>query len=437
MSRAWTALAVALATALVAAPVLAQQRAPAEEDAAAAKKKSKPRLTLDLGAEEAYESNVPYTELLSQDDFSTRGTARLTAILPITRGQVELGAEGGANVYRTVKGLDHYTWGFLGAVEHRMTRRSELKLQGRSSHGYARDLANLNVASTLPPLTLMRSDSAEAGFRQRLGRAFDLRLEGRGESFRFDSPLQRDGWTAGGRLGFENAFSPGFALGIDAVYGRTASSPDATIPPGAAVVPGTTVALNPAYTIEVASAVATLRWRMTRALALEAEGGVARFGPVSDPVAGGADGSGGTSTPAPPAARPPYLVPTEPSTTPTLAANLSCTVGPHTLTAIASRRIEQTYGIGTIGVNRVLALEYRLALARWASFLLRGSNNQNVASDGFVLSKGRSASAGLDCSLPADFTARLSYAYWDRQDPDRDWRSHTVALGLSKRFSWR
>lgn len=435
MSRAWPALA--LAAALVAAPVLAQQRAAAEEDEDT-KKKSKPRLTLDLGAEESYESNVPYTQLLSQDDFSTRGTGRLTAILPITRGQVELGAEGGANVYRTVKGLDRYTWGFLGAIEHRMSRRSELKLQGRSSHGYARDLANLDVAGTLAPLTLMRNESAEAGFRQRIGRGFDLLLEGRGERFRFDSPLLRDGWAAGGRAGFENAFSPGFALGIDATYGRTATSPDDTIPPGATVVPGTTIAVGPAYTIEVGSAVATLRWRMTRALVLRAEGGVARFGPVGDTAAAAADGSTGTDTPAPPAARPTgYVVPTEPSTTPTLAANLSCTVGPHTLTAIASRRIEQTYGIGAIGVNRVLALEYRLALARWASFLLRGSDNHNVASDGFLLSTGRSASAGLDCSLPADFTARLSYSYWDRQDPERDWRSHTVAVGLSKRFSWR
>jgi hypothetical protein len=210
--------------------------------------------------------------------------------------------------------------------------------------------------------------------------------------------------------------------------------------PGTPVVPGTVVEPRLGHTIEVGSAVATLRLRLARGVVLRAEGGAARYGPVGEPVvstAGSTAGSTATTTTTPATTTSHDPVPTVPGTTPTVAANLSCTAGPNTLTAIASRRIEQTYGIGAIGVNRVLALEYRLALARWATFLVHGADTHNSAPDGFLLSQGRTLSVGFDCALPADITARLTYSYWDQHEPDRDWRSHTVALGLSKRFTWR
>jgi hypothetical protein len=54
-----------------------------------------------------------------------------------------------------------------------------------------------------------------------------------------------------------------------------------------------------------------------------------------------------------------------------------------------------------------------------------------------VLVSGHSATAGFDFRLPAKATLRTTYSYWDQQDPVRDWRNHTVAVGLSKRFDWR
>jgi hypothetical protein len=370
---------------------------------------------------------VPYTQGLGTDDFVSRGTARLSAALPITRGVVEIAAEGGANVYRTVKGLDRYTWGGDLALEQRVSRRSEIELRARSSRGYARDNPNLGVAGILYPLTLMRSDTAEAGWKQRIGRQLDLRLDGRGELYRFESPQQQDGWSAGGRVGIENAFSERFALGAEGRYGRTATDPQVAVPP--------LVGRRFGQTIEVASALATARAGLARHVELRLRGGVARFGAVGDPV----PPEGPASPAAPGVVLPPgpELVPQRARTTPELGAELESTFGKHVFTALASRRIEQSYGVGSIGINRVFSLGYRGQFAPWVTLTLIGTDNHNAAPDATLLSSGRTASGSFDFNIPLQFAARLTYAYWDRQDPYRDWRSHTVSAALSKKFDWR
>ena len=422
------ALAAFVAALLCAAgPASAQERASREERKKDEANKRKPRLSLDIEGEEAYESNVPYTQVLGEDDFVTRGTARLSAALPITRGLFELGAEGGVNVYRTVKGLDRYTWGVDASVEQRVSRRAELTLEARSSRDFARDNPNLDVSGTLYPLTLMRSDTAEGGWRQRIGRRLDLRLDARGELYRFESPQQQDGWSAGVRLGLENAFGERLAVGAEGAYGRTAADPQVAVPP--------LVGARFGQTIEVASALANVRIGLLKEVELRLEGGLARFAAVGEPVAPE------LVTPAPADGSAPLvpveLVAQEPQTTPQLGATLEATFGRHVLTGLASRRIEQSYGVGTIGVNRVFSLGYRGQLARWLTVNLIGTDNRNAAPDSTPLSSGRSASASVDFTMPMQFGARLTYSYWDRQDPQRDWRSHTVSAALSKKFDWR
>ena len=438
--RRANAAGLALAALVAALPASGQELHTADPYRRDPAGRQRTRWSFDLGAEEGYESNVPYTDFVGQDDFVTRATARLGVIAPIRRGLVELAGEGGLNVYRTVQGLNRFTWGGAGRLDHRFNRRSQIEAEARVSENYARTDPRLLVNGSLPPLTLTRSDSLDVLWRQGLSQELQARVVGRAERFRFDAPGLQNGWTADGRAGLEYSFNRRFALGVAGEYARTATSPSTV--PTLATPEGDLFS----RTYEVVQAVGTLRYEIVKRLELSLEAGYARFQSVlSDgsipatttptTTTTATDGSGTVV----PAANGPVTSPVPlyaPTGTPTVAANLTGIVGRHTIGAIASQRVEQTYGVGAVGINRTLGLNYRLALARWAVFNLSGAYNHNSSPDLTVLSSGRVVMAGFDFTLPAGVSTRLNYSYWDRVDAYRDWNEHMVTVGISKRFEW-
>jgi opacity protein-like surface antigen len=305
-------------------------------------------------------------------------------------------------------------------MEHRFTRRSRIEAHARVAQAFARDDPRLNATGALPPMTPTRSESAEVLWRESLTHRLETRVDGRAERFRFDAPGLQDGWTAGARAGLEYSLRRRVGAGVAGEYARTATSPSTTPDVGTPVVD------TLGRTFEIASVVATLRLELERHLSLWLEGGAARFQSVLDGAATAASATG-----------PLAIYP--PTTTPTGAATLTGTVGRHTLSAAASRRIEQTYGVGAVGINRMLGLVYRLELARWAAFTLTGTDNHSSAPDATTVSDGHSATAGFDFPLSAEVSLRTTYSYWEQRDTAhaRDWRDHTVSVGFSKRFRWR
>jgi hypothetical protein len=244
----------------------------------------------------------------------------------------------------------------------------------------------------------------------------------------------QDGWSAGSQLELEYDLGERYGLGTETLYGRTSTDPNPGVPP--------LIAPRLGQTIEVASALATARADLLRAagpstdrprLQLRVKAGVAWFGPVGEAVFP----EGGVVLPGEPQLIAPQLLAPGTQTTPQLEAVLETTFGRHAFTATASRRIEQSYGVGAIGINRVFSIDYQGQWAPWLAMSAVASDNSNEAPDATPLSSGRSASASFDVTLPYQFAIRLSYSYWDRQDPFRDWRSHTVSAALAKQFAWR
>ncbi len=150
----------------------------------------RPGWMLQLQAEGAYESNVPFAPVVGQSDYVSLLTGRLAKVFGWRRGTFELGADGGATFYRTVTGLNRYTWSGDGTGQHRLGRYTIAKLQVRSAQAYARDDPRLTLTGALPPLVLARSDEALGSVSWRFARAWQATIEGRGERFHFSPQTQ-------------------------------------------------------------------------------------------------------------------------------------------------------------------------------------------------------------------------------------------------------
>ncbi len=382
---------------------------------------------LDLAVQGDYESSVPFAPVLGEDDYVSRVNGRLAHAFALRRGTLEIGADGGGAFYRTVTGLNRFTWAAYVTGQQRLARRLSATLQARSAQAYARDDPRLTLAGTLPPLVPTRSDTGLVDVRWEFTRSWRLAGEGRIESFRFGSyqpvsadgttpaaevtpppgsvsqpPLVlRDGWTAAGRTMLEHLWSRRTSLGTAFQYERTSTL---------------------GQTVEVLSAFATANLPLMRDLDLRAEGGVARTGGLT-PVAGVA------------LAQP--VASSDNQFTPAGLAALAWHGGSHALDLELARRVQQAYGVGTIGIARSGTLTYVLLLHRAVKFNLSGTLAQNEGIDSSLQSRSRSVAAGFDFALPGGLAARTTYSYWSMVDPFHTYNDQIVSVALSYRLDWR
>jgi len=352
--------------------------------------RAEPPWVLNLGVQEAYESNSEYGAVEGEDEFVTHAGARLGRRFPVKRGGLEVDLDAGATVYHRLTGLNRFTWGAAAVGTRRLSRRALLQVEARSSLGFARDNARLDETGLLPPNALTRSDSGAISLRHHFSRTLEGHLEGRGERFEFDSPALPDGSSVRVRSSLDRLGRGTSRIGLSAEYERTSSFHQ---------------------TIEIERLFGGWSVAVARGVSLSFEAGVGRYRPIGS--------SGGTFTP-------------------TGALGAARRFGRHAVSARLARRIEQTYGLGTVGVSRIVSVGYGFALgARLGLFANAYDVRVNGSSVTDVRPEGRSVSAGTRYDLTRRLTARATYSYASRANGLDERRSHTVMLSLSRRLAWR
>jgi hypothetical protein len=352
---------------------------------------AEPKWALELYAQEAYQSNARYAVVGGDEAFVTRLHASLGRQFPLKRGRFQVGMSSGVALYHASRGQDRITWGVSAAGAWPFARRAELALDAASSLGFAHEFVALDATGVVPAYALTRTDRGGASFRYGFSRALRGHLDFNAERFDFEAVSLQDGSTMGVRVGVDHGKSRRSTIGVGAAYGRS-----------------TTGGRN----LEVGRVFAGWNGEPVRNLTLRLEAGVGRFGPFDAP--------GGTIRP-------------------TLLAQADVRFGRHSVSARVSQYIGQTYGLGSIGVNRVFSLGGNFALGRrldLVASVLESRLSQTTATTG-AFPNGRTLSAGLRYELPGGLNAGLTYSYWARGDETVVWRNHTVALSLGHRFAWR
>jgi hypothetical protein len=352
---------------------------------------SKAPWTLDLYAQEAYESNAQYSLVGGEEAFVTRLDARLGRRFPIRRGRLEVGLSAGGVLYHAEVGRSGFTWGATAAGAWPFSRRTELQLEAASSLGYARQYAALDATGVVPPYALTRTDSGGASFRYGFSRDLRGYVHFSAEQYDFDSASLQDGSTVGVRVGVDQGESRRSTIGGGAAYSRSS-----------------TLGRN----LEVVRAFAAWTVMPVRDLELRLEAGVGRFGPFDA---------------------------AEATVRPTLSAEANVRFGRHSASARVAQYIGQTYGLGSIGVNRVFSLGGNFALGPRLDLVVSALESRlaDASAPTVAFPNGRTLSAGVRYELPAHLAMGLTYSYWARGDESVSWRNHTVALTLGRRFDWR
>ena len=100
--------------------------------------------------------------------------------------------------------------------------------------------------------------------------------------------------------------------------------------------------------------------------------------------------------------------------------------------------VGQTFGLGAIGVSRVLSVAYGVSLGSRLALAL-GANDVRLI-EGVAGAPGSSRSRGAQATLTGAVTRRLrahvTYVYWQYLENTPDAEHHAVWGGVQHSFAW-
>jgi hypothetical protein len=346
--------------------------------------------SLELGAQEHYQTSGQQA-VQAGEDFVTYLDTRLGRRFQSRRGGLDLGLDGGAVVDHKVGDLRHFVWGVAASGSYKVSRQGEVRGTVASSFGFSHDVSRLDQSGIVPPYTLTRTDMASAELQHRLPGALTGRLQASGERFVFDSPNLVNGSSVGvvGDVGRE--LGPRLLTGVSAEYRRSSNSGNK---------------------VEIGTVAGRVGVRLTREFTVTLHGGVSRYSLLD------------TGQPA--------------QSSPTGGVNATGRLGRHTLSAGLAQRVEQTYGLGTIGVVRALFAAYAYAITQRLDVSVRAYDthvSQVVVGAG--PDRGRRYTAGVHYDILRNLVGEVTYTHWDRGSGTDQWQSDAVAVSLRTRFAWR
>jgi hypothetical protein len=350
---------------------------------------------LGVDAQQSYESNIQYRPD-GDDDFVTRAGATLRRHLESRRGRLDLELGAGGLLYRTHSELDLFTWSVAVDGTRQLSRRSSLQAEARSSQGYARETVLLDQ-TLVPPYAVTRTDSGAVSWLYHLARDLEGRLEAEGDHVDFSSPGFVNGWTVTARARVEQASERAWGLGGATEYERTS---------------------NAGVRYEIERLFGIWRSNLARGLSTRLEAGVAGFRVLDSPD--------------------PRLD-LDTHLTPMATAELAGQLGRSTLAVRLAREIDQTYGLGTVGVTYDARLAYTLRLGSRVDAFATGDYARFLSGSAPLGGPTRAlrTTAGARYVLSDGWALQADYSYWHWYDPVAGWGNHTVGLAVRRAFDWR
>jgi hypothetical protein len=346
------------------------------------------RWSFDLGAQERYQTGG-VNDVDAGGDFVTYLDARLGRRFQRRRGGFELGLTGGVSVDHKVGDVRHFTWGVVGAGSRALSRRGTLRGSLGSSFGFAHDVSRLDESGIVPPYSLSRTDRASVELLHKLPGNVEGRIQGSGERFNFDRPDLVDGSTAGVEGDLMRGVGPRVHLGVGGGYRWTSTS---------------------GRKVEIGQVSGRVNVSVTRTFTLAATGGMSRYAILDTGD--------------------------EPQWQPTGAVSGAGRFGRHRVSAMVAQSVEQTYGLGTIGVVRSISIGYSYAVGSRFEINARAYDtyvSETVVGEG--ADRGRRYTAGFRYELLRNLSGQVHYIYW-RRGSEGFGESRTQAISASLRAHW-
>lgn len=157
-----------------------------------------PGWRLSLDAEEAWESNVRFSNPEGAGDTVSRLGARLDRTWSGHRGRFALAAGGRGSLYREVSDLNRVTYTADAGGEYLLSPRAVLRGSDSFLTSYASEIGALTGTGLLLPTVLSRVNDARGSFSYAASRRTTASLEVRDERVSFDDPSLVGGSTLGG-----------------------------------------------------------------------------------------------------------------------------------------------------------------------------------------------------------------------------------------------
>jgi hypothetical protein len=349
------------------------------------------RWSLDLGAQERYQTGGVNDARLGAD-FVTYFDARLGRRFPSRRGSLELGTRGGIVIDHRFGEVRSYTWDLSAMGSRALSRRGTLRGSVGSSLGFAHDVSRLDESGVVPPYSMARTDRASVELLHKLPGDLEGRIQGSGERFNFDRPDLVDGSTAGVEGDLMRGVGPRVRLGVAGGYRWTSTY---------------------GRKVEIGQVSGRVNVSATRTFTLGASAGMSRYAILDTGD--------------------------EPRWQPTGAVSGAGRFGRHKVSAMLAQGVEQTYGIGTIGVVRSISIGYSYAVGTRFELHARASDtyvSETVVGEG--PDRGRRYTAGFRYEFVRSVSGQVQYIYWRRvQEGVGESRTQAISASLRAHWGWR